>query len=451
MRRMNGPQGRPFLLTNPRGVRRIGLMVILMAAAMPVRLSVSVPLVNSVSILDLLLIVGGFSLCLEAGRTHRINTGYPQLFRLLIVPLGMSIVSVTWSQDPGATLRSSLTYLESIVAYLYVVSETDGLQPTRVLTYMKRFTYLTILPAILLLLHVPGFEPDVALGITPDDYVSYYARLSHPVLGRSNNLATVIAFFVPPLLYWGRRYRDGRFARAGVVALVAVCLTLSRGVLLALAVSGLLYWLSSRGNGMAASGGRSVVWKLAAVSLIALAMIVMYEITPDTNGVFYDRLNGWTVDQRLRFFGVAIEKIMARPVLGYGAGVVPDGDPDLVFTAHNTYLQQVLSYGVPLGLLICIVLCQICIFFFSKERRHTVARVLGFSILGQLLVFMTETSFEGTILKVLFYISVGLSVGLLRSAESCGNATDSPGTEGETAMMASSGLSVSGAGRFRSV
>jgi hypothetical protein len=62
-------------------------------------------------------------------------------------------------------------------------------------------------------------------------------------------------------------------------------------------------------------------------------------------------------------------------------------------------------------------LLQLCILFFSSKVRQDLGRVLGFSVLIQLLIFVFESSFEGTVLKVLFYLSLGLALGLLRSAE----------------------------------
>jgi hypothetical protein len=49
--------------------------------------------------------------------------------------------------------------------------------------------------------------------------------------------------------------------------------------------------------------------------------------------------------------------------------------------------------------------------------------VIGYAIMVQLLSFIFESTLEGTVLRVLFYLSVGLGAGLLRSLEAEGHAS----------------------------
>lgn len=398
-----------------RTARRLGLVVLLLAAAMPVRIPVSVGIINSVSILDLLLVGAAATLYVRVV-LHRLSVGYPELFLLLVLAPAASAVSLAWSRDVAATARSTLIYLESLIAYLYVVNETAELPCEQIVTYMKRWVYLLILPGILLLLHVPGFAPQATdLSPTSGDYLSYYTRLSHPILGRSNNLATVLAFFVPPLLYWGMHHRATRFTVAGIVALIAVFLTLSRGVILALVVVGVLYWLSSRDFRWRPRGRRgSALAGVGVASLVLAAIVGLYELNPATSQFFSGRFSTVNFTQRIDLLSTGIRSLIRSPLLGYGGGVTPD--PGLQLGVHNTYLQQLIYYGLPLGVLIGVSLLLICRFFFAASTRD-VGRVLGFSVLGQLFVFVFESSFEGTVLKVLFYLSIGLAVGLLRAAE----------------------------------
>jgi hypothetical protein len=394
-------------------------MLVLLAAAMPVRVPLSLGPVNSVSVLDLLLIAAAASVYFRTALVHRLDSGDPRLLLLLTLPLGASTLSLLWSQDPAATVRSSLIYLEGLLAYLFVVQETRDLAPGQVLTYMRRFVYLLIVPGMLLLLHVPGFGPQEA-GLSPSsgDYISYYTRLSHPVLGRSNNLATLLAFFVPPLLYWGARHRDARCTWAGLAALVGVVLTLSRGVILALVVAGLLYWLTRpQHQTERASPGRSTIRTALGVAVILAAVILLYLLNPTTNEFIADRVSTTNIETRWQLDSLALSKLIQSPLLGYGGGVAVELEAGLALGVHNTYLQQALYYGVPLGLVVCMSLLQLCILFFSSKVRQDLGRVLGFSVLIQLLIFVFESSFEGTVLKVLFYLSLGLALGLLRSAE----------------------------------
>lgn len=399
--------------------RRIGLMLVLLAAAMPFRFPTSVLVANSLSILDVLLILAAIGIAFGVATSRSLELGYTQVFVLLAVPVSASALSILWSQDLVATARSTLIYVEGMVAYLFVVKATAGLPPAQVLTYMKRLVYLLIVPGVLLILHVPGFAPqEEGLSPTSGDYASYYSRLSHPILGRSNNLATLLVFFVPPLLYWGTRHRNAPFTRAGLAALIAVFLTLSRGVLLSLAVAGLLSWLSDPVRPrVTAARHASLLSKAAAAGATFSAVLFLYLLNPATNEFFASRFGTANITERLDFIPLAVTKIVQSPVVGYGAGVVPDQDPGLALGVHDTYLQQIIYYGIPLGIAVSISLMLICAFFFSHRVRHDLARVLGFALLIQLFSFAFEASFEGTVLKVLFYLFIGLAVGLLRSVE----------------------------------
>ncbi|WP_329295318.1 hypothetical protein OIE43_06060 [Streptomyces pseudovenezuelae] len=392
---------------------RVLLMLVLIAAAMPMRLASSVPGINSVSVLDILLGVVAITLFVDLAFRPP-DVGYPKLFALLCIPAVICGMSMLWTQDRGATFRATLVYAEGIVVYLFVVRELSGASPGRVMTYIRRYSCLLVVPAVLLLLRVPGFGPEET-GLPPDSdrYLSYYTRLSHPALGPSNNLATVLAFFVPLLLYWGHVRHDRRCTLAGCVTLVAVVCTLSRGVILGLVTAAVLAGLGGLLRRQHA-GGRVAGKVLAAVALAAAGVALLYRLVPDT--LLASRFSLVNVFIRSQFAVDAIEKIADRPVLGYGGGAAPEG---MWFLArvHNTYLQQMVYFGVPLGLFVSAVLIGTAVFFFSRWRTSAVARVVGFTLVAQLFVFAVESSFEGTVLRVLFYLSIGLATTLVRASE----------------------------------
>jgi O-Antigen ligase len=394
--------------------RRLFFAALILAAAMPVEIAEGVPIVNSLSILDVLLLVGALTLFLDLAY-RPLDLGYRHLFWILCIPLAASLVSVVWSQDRSATVRTAFITAEGVVAYLLAVRELDGLSPARIVTFIRRYAYLLIIPGVLLLLHVPGFEPQVT-GIkeSSGEYISYFTRFSHPVLGRSNNLATVLAFLAPILLYWGHTYRDRRATIAGFVTVFAIFATLSRGTLVAFALAGLVYAAVSpknrdeRGSGF---GG-----KIASAMIVgALAVVLLYTFNPATREFFHDRLTLANVSGRSELLSVGVEKFGERPLLGYGAGVAPD--PTLGEGVHNTYLQQVLSFGLTLGVVVGLALCATAIFFLARQRSSPLAGVIGYAVLVQLAIFLFEASFEGSVLRVLFYLSMGLSVALLRAVE----------------------------------
>jgi O-antigen ligase len=424
-------------------------MAVLVAAAMPVRIFQSVPVVSSASVLDVLLIVVGATLFLDLA-FRPVETGYRALFWLLCLPLVLTTVSVVWSEDRNTTVRAALVYAEGLVAYLFVVRELAGLSPARVITYIKRYAYLLIIPGVLLLLHVPGFAPaEPGLDHSSGDYLAFYSRLSHPVLGRSNNLATVLAFFAPILLYWGHTRHKRTFTRAGLITVVAIFATLSRGVLLAFIIAGLLYTpLADRRHRAAGRGLKMKV--VATVALGALAVGVFYIVNAPTNNFFKDRLSIQNVQQRSELYSNAFQEIATNPLLGQGSGVasaiplstpstnavtldvynsVPAATPTASqprIDVHNTYVQQAVYYGLPLGLLISLALCGIAGVFLARRRATALAGVIAYALMVQLISFLFESSFEGTVLRVLFYMSVGLATALLRAVEGEATAAGGP-------------------------
>jgi len=396
---------------------RFALMVVLAAAAMPVRLADSFPLVHSVSVLDILLIIVAATLFLDLA-FRPLDPGDRTLFRILLVPVLVSFISLAWSQDRGQTVRSLLIYLEGLVAYLFVVRELNGLRPSRIMVYIGGYGILLVIPGVLLLLHVPGFAPQVPpnLSHSAGDYLSFYSRFSHPILGRSNNIAAVLAFFPVLLIYWGQSRRVPIATLAGVVTAIAVFLTLSRGTLLSFLIGAVIYAALPR----AAPGAATSRWRrtvLTVVAVGALAIAALYVANPATHDFFSGRLGSANINGRFSLVSMAVPKLAARPWLGYGAGVTPDADPKLAEGVHDTYLQQALYFGLPLALVVALALWAIPAFFLSRRRASPIAGVIGYTIMVQLLSFIFESSLEGTVLRVLFYLSVGLGAALLRSVE----------------------------------
>ncbi len=402
-----------------RGRTSIGVMLVLLAAAAPVRIY-GIPVLGSIAVLDVVLLLAGLVLYIETASRRTVDIGYTPIFQLLCIPLLVTVLSATWSQDLARTGKAVLINIEGIIVYLYMVRCTNHLTMTRVLRLMRWYLVFLLVPVVLLLLKVPGFAPqEPGLPQSSGDYISYYTRLSHPFLGRSNNLATALTALVIPLLWCGTRYRDGRSARVGALGLAAIILTFSRGVLLALLITAAAVILTrpmpQYGRpGRSARVGSTV---FAAVSLLLVAAALLYELNPETHLFLGDRASTVNVAERGSRFELAYHYITERPLLGYGAGAIPGSNQQLANGVHNTYLQQLLAFGLPLGLLVIGSMLGLARFFFATDPPSPVRRILGFTLLAQLLIFVTESSFEGTVLRVLFYLSLGLAVGLVRAVE----------------------------------
>ena len=400
---------------------RVLLLAVLVAAAMPLRIANGVPVVNSLSILDVFLVIIALTLFLDLSY-RPLDVGYRQVFWILCIPTIVALISVFWSQDRGTTVRSVLIYAEGLVVYLFVVRELKGLSPDRIVRYLERFAYLLVVPALLLLLRVPGFEPRIPDDVshTSGEYLSYFTRLSHPVLGGSNNLASILALLAPVLLYWGHARGNRRATAAGIVALLAIFLTLSRGTMLSFVIAGLIYGMLALIQSSATPARTTPrPWKrlLVIVLLGVTAIGLFYAFNPTTHELFKSRFTLTNVTARSQLIADAWTKIEARPFVGYGSGVAPDGDLLLKEGVHNAFLQQIIYYGLPLGLLISVVLFGLVGFFLARRREVAVAGVIGFALLVELVSFLFESTFEGTVLRVLIYMCVGFMVALMRAVE----------------------------------
>ena len=106
--------------------------------------------------------------------------------------------------------------------------------------------------------------------------------------------------------------------------------------------------------------------------------------------------------------------------MGAGAGAVGSLDGRLVDSAHNAYVEMMVDYGVPLGMLCAASLILVAL----RLRRMTVtAQKAGdgvesvwLSVLCQLMIFMTEASYEGAVLKVIFFMSAGWGVAMINAS-----------------------------------
>jgi hypothetical protein len=65
-----------------------------------------------------------------------------------------------------------------------------------------------------------------------------------------------------------------------------------------------------------------------------------------------------------------------------------------------------------------LALCATAGVFLVRRWSNAFAGVIAYTVIVQLVIFMFESSFEGTVLRVIFYLSIGLAAGLLRAMES---------------------------------
>ena len=141
---------------------------------------------------------------------------------------------------------------ESLVAYLLAIRLFRGVAPRTIVSAMSLFVMVCITGAILAFLRVPGFDPvippDILVG--SPDYINYlasfYARLSHPFIGLSNDFASALNCYVLVLFAWGFAENRRAYQLLAALTVLAITFTLSRGVLISLVFTGMVFFLKPR-------------------------------------------------------------------------------------------------------------------------------------------------------------------------------------------------------------
>jgi hypothetical protein len=383
----------------------------MISGALPVRVWASIGPFRSFSVFDLVIVGVAAWLAVNALRGRKLSFGDPWVFQWLCVLPAAAALSILWTTSIQETVRSVVVYAQAIVAYIAVCTGLSGRSPATVMRVGALFVLLLLLAAVLMMLFVPGFEPQVLDDSDFDSMVSYYARLSHPFLGRSNNLAGLLAFFVMPFAGWAWSKRSVWYSVLAVLTACALLLTFSRGALLAVAVVIIVAAFRSRGTlKRLLAAGTFAIPVLGSLVIIAVASV------PLAGDYLEDRLSMTEVESRFVILDAAFDALAARPMLGFGAGAVEVFDDRLSIGAHNTYLEQMLSFGVPLGALCGFALFMVVLSLKRLCARSTVAdwkETLWLTALCQTLIFLTETSFEGSILRILFYMCIAWASALL--------------------------------------
>jgi hypothetical protein len=208
-------------------------LVLVAAAAFPVRMRYAFLGFGSFTVFDLVVFAGAPLLLLRLLLAGRLRVGDRSTFFLLGVPAAVCVLSLGWSQDRGATLYRAVFAVEALLGYLVAVNLFTELSARRIVRYLSALVALLILGGVLSLLGAPGFEAPIG-GLEPgtEEYLnyvaSYYSRFSHPFLGLSNNFATVLAFFVFPLVAYGAACRRRLPLAVAILAAAGVAATLSR-------------------------------------------------------------------------------------------------------------------------------------------------------------------------------------------------------------------------------
>lgn len=376
---------------------QIIITILLIAAAFPVRFSF---VDRTISMFDIA-IVAAFAPWLVVILLRKVKP--PRAFAWLgLVSILLAAGSILWSPAQGETMLYVFASVESIVVFMMAITFLQDAPPQQIVRLISIWVFLLLIPAALLWLRVPGFLPPDTLDPSSGDYISYFARLSHPFIGRSNNLAALLVVLIIPLAAWAVRTGQRVAGWAAFVALGAVALTLSRGTLLALGVAVVAYLLIDHGN--ARRLFNRGIGVLLIIGGIGYLLINQNDIASE---FFSGRLSNVNVDSRSALASRAQQVIEGNWFVGVGAGVGED--------THNTFIQQLVYFGLIGGLLVSVLLVSVTVSWFVAKQEKWLATAIGIGVLAQMGSFVVESSYEGTLLRPLIWFGWGLLVAWWRA------------------------------------
>ena len=383
---------------------QILVSLILIAAAFPIRFPVGGGL--TASLFDATALVSAilFIFLIPLMKIPRIPR--PFLW-LAVVSILLALVSLFWSQDITTSALYVVSSIEAFVVFIVVVTLLTNAPPTQIVRLISVFVLLLLTGSVLLWMRVPAFMPPAELDPLQGDYLSYFARLSHPFIGRSNNLAALLVIFIVPLTVWARRTGHRFSGFVAFLALAAVILTLSRGTLIAFAASIVIYVLIEGKAGWNFSK-KAAAW-LVPISVVGLVAI---SANPEMGRFFSDRFNSDGADARVDLYAAAQRAFSANWIAGAGAGVGAD--------VHNTFMQQLTYFGLVCGVVIGILLIRVGAWWFARAHAEHLwlAHAIGVGFTAQLMSFWVESSYEGSLLRPLLWLGWALVVALFNAQRS---------------------------------
>lgn len=400
-------------------------MALFLTLAVPYRFYGMLQLPNfaSFSIVEPVLLVALAFVGIRALYSGRITLGPRVMLFSLGLPVLLTTLSLSWSVNFSDTLKAVFVHFEALFAYLVVMNLLQGGTVECHVKVLRAFTVLVLVAAVFsyspLGLFPPQIPPDLAEPARAAFELSYHARLSHPYIGLSNNLATILAFVAPLLvaLAFAVRSRwNGVLAALCVAALLA---TMSRGVTLGLVLAVLLFSFWHVLTTFYVSR-RLIIVVIGLMMFSWLGLLLFVFLSPAALQHLGGRFTLGNVDSRLVAYKLAWEAAWAHPLTGYGAGVGLDEVALIgLESVHNAYLQALYWYGVPLGGLAALVLIFLPAFAMGLPATSHGARLfrngLFVALLAQVLANMFEASWEGSMLRLIIYALLGLSLSLIQA------------------------------------
>lgn len=379
------------------------LLIMVVLAAHPVRVPVGS---ETVSIFDIAVLPLGLIFIGRRIARRPMEWGPRIVIMALAAQFSITLASMTWAVNFENALVATIVAGESLAVYLMVMDFATGLRPTHTVGVLALYGILLVASSTATFFGVPGFQPPAT---APDPW-GWTARLSHSLIGKSNNLATLLVPIAPVAWYAGKKLNRWWLTAAGWTMLAATLLTLSRGALVAL-VGIAVIWVVVRPRQRRSSGSHRrsrEAGTLAVTVFVILAggLLVLLGLNAvQGRGVTLGERLSFGDNGRFDLYRQALTRAAER-FLGFGPGA---SEVDI----HNAYLQALVNFGVVLGMIFVITFVFLVAPWFSSAYRSAsegTRKATGLAFAGVFIICMVESSYEGTLLRQLIWFVFALTV-----------------------------------------
>ena len=388
-------------------------------AAFPYRFETKTGLFATVSVLDFAFLICTLVVIVLVSARGRLSIGNRGVALALAIPPLLAVCSLLWAVDARMATKAVTLYVYALGLYVVIVNLLDDASARFIGGLFGWFAAVMLTGALLLYFRVPGFDlfaaTDAPLDL--DRIAAAYARFSHPFIGLSNDFAPILALTLFAIT--GLRSSSRWVKLIAALLAVGLFLTFSRGILVGLAIVGLAYWTASRFS-------LRLVGKMVVIGIVIVVAVSVFasrytfsvgERQLSGKEIVMDRLsNTGTVGLRTVGYRASLAVVWERPLLGYGTGVF-DPTRSGQTASHSTYLQQLVFYGVPLGMLSSAAWIALAYVFWKWRGRTADARRFARGIAAAVTVLLIaaaiETFMEATVPRLLIYLLLGMSTALL--------------------------------------
>jgi len=298
-------------------------------------------------------------LLLGPERGRRMLSRKPLLWSLV----GLSLVSIVWSVAPDVTLRRGLAFFGATLFGAYLAAAYSPRELQKILAWALA---AALVSSVLIAIAAPSYG--ISTGTDAGAWRGIYAHKNN--LGRIMALGTVLFASLALNELRTRRYT----AALCVASLIVALLSRSASSLVVIAVMMLLS-LTLRLMRLKASLGVTLFAMGLAVSILTSLWIVA-DPGRATSLISRDT----TLTGRTELWGSVVDKIMNRPLLGYGysafwLGPGSNSESSSLSTsweathAHNGFLDLALDLGI-LGVALFMALYMLAIFRATRSMRQ---------------------------------------------------------------------------------